>query len=231
MTAGCDRVLPVLAATLAIAGPALPASAAPPERPMATLWVEIGGDEGRLTVAQSLVLLGGGPGSWTVPLLLPETGPQPPRQQRVGEAPGLEVRPRGGASVEVRDGNVVVSGTPGTSGEFGAEVFYPVRVEDSRTVLAAVPGLTLAQVQVIHRGGPHALHVRPMEAFGYREESEGDGTWRYQDLSVPVPAGRPLRIAVGRLPVDSGPYQAAGLGVLAVVAALSVLGMARRRAR
>ncbi len=217
-----------LAAFVALA--ARPAGAAMPQGPMATVVVEVSADEGSLSVAQAFSLVGGGSGTWTMPLLLPESGPSPRMIEKMGDAPGLELHAKGGATARILDGAVVVSGSPGTSGDFGVEVHWDVKVRDARLVLAATPLLDIARVQVIHRGGPYALQVRLLEPFVYREESEGDGTWRYQDLLEPIPAGQPLRVAVGRLPTGTGPYRAAGLALLLLVGAVAAVGLVRRRA-
>ena len=217
-------------ATIGVAVAPLSECAASSNGPMATILVEISADEGSLSVIQVFSVVAAGTGTWTVPLLLPESGPQPRIIEKVGEAPGLAIRPRGGASARVRDGSVVVSGTPGTSGEFGVEIQWDVHVDDARLVLAAIPTLDVARVQVIHRGGPYAIQVRPLDPFVYREESEGDGTWRYQDLLEPIPAGSQLRVAVGRLPIGTGPYRTAGLAILLFVAAVTVVSIVRRRA-
>lgn len=210
--------------------PVCPAAAADPGGVQAAVMVQVSADEGTLAVAQAFTLAGPGTGSWTMPLLLPESGPLPRMVEKLGDAPGLQVRARGGATAKVRDGLVVLSGTPGTSGDFGAEVQYQVPVSDARVVLAATPLLDIAQAQVIHRGGPYALQVRPLAPFAYREVAEADGTWRYQALAEPVSAGRPIRVAVGRLPTGTGPYRDAGLAVLLAVAAGTVLVLVRRRA-
>jgi hypothetical protein len=206
-----------------------PAVAAQPTGVVASLIVEIAAEEGAISVSESFQLSGGVTGSWVVPLLLPETGPQPPLVARVGDAPGLEVRGQGGASVRVRDGEVVVTGSPGMSGDFTVQVHYQVAVKDERVVLSTKPQVALARVQVVHRGGPYALQLRPLAAFAYSEESEGDGTWRTQELMEPVPVGGGLRIAVGRLPTATGPYRSAGLAVLLVVAAGAIVMGIRRR--
>jgi hypothetical protein len=230
--AGLPTILPLsglaLAVFVVLASPL--AAAAAPEGPVATVLVEISSDEGTLSVAQAFSILGGGAGTWTVPLLLPESGAQPRMIEKIGDAPGLEIQVRGGATAKVRDGAVVVSGTPGMSGDFGVEIHFQVPVKDAHLVLGATTSLALVRVQVIHRGGPYALQVRPLAPFAYREESEGDGTWRYQDMLEPLPAGQRLRVAVGRLPSATGPYRTAGLALLLLVATGTAVLLVRRRA-
>jgi len=220
-----------LAAVPILAGPreasAFPGSGDGP--PAGVLLVEVTPAEGSLQVAQAW-FPGPGAGPRQFPLLLPEEGPMPIIRPAAGEDPsGIQVRGRGGARAEFREGALWLAGQPDGSGEFGLEATWRIPVTTSRLVLRTTVTAPLDRVQVIHQGGPHALHVRPLRAYAFREEDEGDGAWRYQDIPGPLDAGEVLRIAVGRLPEVRQTYRSAGAGLLGAVGLVAlILGLRRR---
>lgn len=193
------------------------------------LLVEITQAEGVLQVAQAW-FPGPGKGARAFPLLVPEAGQTPAiRPAAGGDSEGIQARGRGGARAEYRDGALYVSGEPDGSGDFVLEVTYRIPVTTSRLVLRTPVTEPLVRVQVIHPGGTHALHVRPLHPYLFREEDEGDGAWRYQDLLGPLASGQVLRIAVGRLPEARRPYRWAGVLVIGAVGLLALFELLRRR--
>lgn len=227
------RVLALLAlAAMAVPGGprsgwAFPGAGESP--PGGVLLVEITPAEGALQVAQAW-FPGTAAGSRVFPLLLPEDGPGPEIRPAVGEdSGGLQVRGRGGARAEFRDGTLRLAGQPDGSGEFALEVTYRVPVTTSRLMFRVLVNDPLDRVQVIHQGGAHALHVRPLRPYAFREEDEGDGAWRYQDVPGPLRSGETLRVAVRRLPEARRPYRWAGAALLGTVGIFGLLVALRRR--
>lgn len=194
---------------------------------LASITVQVIPSEGGLVVTQG-VALSGMPGAvrYRMPLLLPESGPQP----LVG---GGGVRARGGEGtrVEVTPDGVVMSGMLGEGRQLVAEASYQIPVASSRLVLAATADVPLFGTTVITRRDRfYGLHVRPLLPFSFREEDGEDGTWVFQTATAEVAPGTPIRVAVGHLPAATGPYRAAALilGAL-VLAGLGLSLLASRR--
>jgi len=222
------RWLPLALAALLLSPEAATFPQAGNRTPGGVLLVEISAVEGAIQVIQAWFP---GPVSAPVafPLLLPEEGPSPAIRPAGGEgSEGIQVRARGGARGEFRDGGLWLAGQPNGQEEFGLEVSFRIPVTSSRQMLRAAVTAPLSQVQVAHPGGPHALHVRPLRPYAFREEDEGDGAWRYQQVPGPLAPGEVLRIAVGRLPEARRPYRWAG-GALLVSVGLAALFWAMRR--
>lgn len=194
---------------------------------LASITVQVIASEGGLVVTQA-VALSGLPGAvrFRMPLLLPESGPQP-------RMDGGAVRTRGGEGtrVEVTPDGAVMSGMLGEGRQLVAEASYQIPVASSRLMLATTADVPLIGTTVITRRDRfYGLHVRPLLPFSYREEDGEDGTWVFQTATAEVAPGTPLRVAVGHLPVATGPYRAAALilGAL-VLAGLGFSLLASRR--
>ncbi len=226
---GC--LLAALAAVVPAVAGAFPTSEAGQGigRPtIASITLQILPSEGGLVVTQA-VAVSGMPGAvrYRLPLLLPESGPQP----LMGEG-GVRARGGEGTRVAVTAAGVEMSGMLRQGRQLVAEVSYQIPVASSGLVLSATADVPLVETTVItRRDRDYGLHVRPLMPFTYREEDGEDGTWAFQTATTDVAPGTSLRVAVGHLPLASGPYRAAAL----IVAALILFGLgfsllARRRA-
>lgn len=194
---------------------------------LASITVQVVASEGGLVVTQA-VALSGVPGAvrYRMPLLLPESGPQP-------VLGGGAVRARGGEGtrVEVTPDGIMMAGVLGEGRQLVAEASYQIPVASSRLMLSTTADVPLIGTTVITRRDRfYGLHVRPLLPFSYREEDGEDGTWVFQTATAEVAPGTPLRVAVGHLPVATGPYRAAALilGAL-VLAGLGFSLLASRR--
>ncbi|MBM4396495.1 MAG: hypothetical protein FJ087_12505 [Deltaproteobacteria bacterium] len=222
----------VAAATLAAAQSR---AAEPPRSHFASLSVQVLPTEEGVQVSHALRVTGAGePVSWTFPLLLPEGLPGPVPAPRTDAVPnGIDSKASGGAEVRFEADGIRVTGRPGPSGDFSAQVRYSIPVATGRATFAVRPGFPVGVVQVTTRRTPaYGLHVRPLAPYAYREEVEEDGTWQYLVLGDGIDAGERLEVAVAHLPAPFGPYRAAALGVAGLAAvALAWAVIAPRKTR
>jgi hypothetical protein len=205
-------------ASAAVGAPAIP-----------TLTVQVVASDEGLVVTEALSAQGGGRVAWSLPLLLPVTGPGPalaPKSDTVRN--GVETRGQGGSSVSLEADRIAVTGEAGPG--FAAQVRYTLPVTDDRLDLRLSPAMTLGRVQVVTRRSPtYGAQVRPLAPYAVRSETEEDGTWTYLTLLEPLPAGATLKVAASHLPSAFGPYRAAAFAAVALALLALALGLAQGR--
>ncbi|HHW97911.1 MAG: hypothetical protein ACOX51_01115 [Myxococcota bacterium] len=183
---------------------------------VAAVTVQVLPFESGLVVTQAIGVSGTpGNASFVIPLLLPTSGPRPmiapgAIQARTAEGTRLDFTPKG----------IVMSGVFAPGRQLLAEVSYEIPVVSSRLVFEMTANVPVVSTTVItKRDRDYGLHVRPLLPFSFKEEDGEDGTWIYQNSLDELPAGQPLRIAVGHLPYATAPYRTAALIIAAIVAA------------